>query len=294
MITTNALVPVGRIVAVEGAYRHIQCSIVQVGIQQYHLIGMGTLEILLHWTGIYKHAIVQIALVHHPHVCQTQYNDEQSHGQSLQLAIVVQNHQQCSYSNNPERAHGIGCEHQSTHIAEILHQAVHKLLVNITGLHQTLDTVCLACGNIVAKECIGHKPEQETDATCDHKTQPQGIHGLIYKRYTHVYARWVFYKLLQCHHGHEGYGEFSYHQNRCHGTELVIHGHIVQEEICQSHEVLTPGKGYGQHRCQQQGPAYRSTHNKQAQHKQHAHECTHIHRSAGTRLLTPILSQLVV
>ena len=109
-----------------------------------------------------------------------------------------------------------------------------------------------------------------------------------------MHARRVFNKLLQRHHGHQRNGELCYHQYGSNCTELVVHGHVVQEEVGKSHEVLAPRQCYGEHGGKQQSPANGSTHYEQRQDKEHAHKGAHIDGTAGARLFAPILPQLAV
>ena len=101
-------------------------------------------------------------------------------------------------------------------------------------------------------------------------------------------------QFLEGHHGQQGDGEFGNHQYRGHSTELGIHGHIVEEEIGKAHEVTTPRKEYRQDGNSEQSPLHRTFDDKQSQHKQEHHKGTYIHRTAGTRLFAPVLTNLLV
>ena len=46
--------------------------------------------------------------------------------------------------------------------------------------------------------------------------------------------------LLQAQHRQQRNGEFGYHKNGRHRTELVVHRHIIDEEVGESHQVLSP------------------------------------------------------
>ena len=69
---------------------------------------------------------------------------------------------------------------------------------------------------------------------------------------------------------------------------------MVDKEVGESHEVLTPREHDRKNRGSEQCPLHRTFHHQQSQHKQHQHEGAHIHRAARHRLLAPILSYLLI
>ena len=95
-------------------------------------------------------------------------------------------------------------------------------------------------------------------------------------------------------HGEEGNSELGNDQNRGNGSEFRIHRHIVDEEIRQPHKVLTPREHDGEDRRSQQGPLHGSLHDEQAKDEEHHHEGTDIHRTRRARLLTPVLTYLLI
>ena len=77
-------------------------------------------------------------------------------------------------------------------------------------------------------------------------------------------------------HGKEGNGELGNDQNRGYRPEFRIHRHIVDEEVCQTHEVLSPREHNGEDSGCQQSPLHRALHDKQAKDEKHHHKGSHI------------------
>ena len=200
---------------------------------------MSALEGLLHGTWIYEHAIIEITLVYAPHVHQTQHQNEEYSGCSLQLLIVVQHHQTSANGNKPERTYGVKAEHVAAHLRQIGKQGIDSTLIH-TSLSQRQESIGFGGRDIVAKEYIGYQPEKEADATRDDKAEPKSIDFSLDERQVNLYAIWLLNKLLQRHESHQRHGKLCYNEDRCHGAELVVHGHIIKEEIGQTHEILTP------------------------------------------------------
>ena len=57
---------------------------------------------------------------------------------------------------------------------------------------------------------------------------------------------------------------------------------------------MSPREQDGEHGSSEQRPFHRTFHDEQSQDEEHEHERTHIHRTARSRLLTPILSDLLI
>ena len=104
----------------------------------------------------------------------------------------------------------------------------------------------------------------------------------------------VIHKLLEGEHGQQGNGELGYDQYAGNGAELVIHGHVVEEEVGEAHEVLAPGEQDAEHRGGQQTPLHGSPHDEEAQDEEHQHERANIHRATGAGLFAPVLSECLI
>ena len=106
----------------------------------------------------------------------------------------------------------------------------------------------------------------------------------------------LFDEFFQSHHGQEGDGEFSHDQCRRHRSELAVHGHMVDEQIGEPHQVMSPGEKHGQDGGGEQCPFHGVAvgHHQQRQHEEQTDESTHIDRAARTRLVTPVLGKIVV
>ena len=104
----------------------------------------------------------------------------------------------------------------------------------------------------------------------------------------------VFYHLLQRHHGEQGYGKLGYNQDAGYSAELVVHRHIVQEEVCQAHKVLAPREHDAQCRGSQEAPLHGTLQDEETQPEEHQYEGSDIDRTAGAWLFTPVLCEASV
>ena len=152
---------------------------------------------------------------------------------------------------------------------------------------ETLQGLHLARRDITAEEHRRHQPEEQGDATRQTETDNQRHLQLLPFHF-------LIDHLPQCQHRQQGNGELGNDEDRCHRPELRIHRHVVEEEVRQSHEVLTPREHDRQHSGRQQRPLHWSLHDKEPQDKQEHHESTHIDGATRAGLLTPVLSDLVV
>ena len=100
--------------------------------------------------------------------------------------------------------------------------------------------------------------------------------------------------LLQSQHSKQRNGELGDDEYRCHGAELGVHRHIVEEEVGEPHEVSAPREQYGEHRRSEQRPLHRALHDEQTQHEEQHHERSDVHRTACARLVAPVLAQLLI
>ena len=104
----------------------------------------------------------------------------------------------------------------------------------------------------------------------------------------------VVHHLLQCQHSQQGDGELGNDEDAGHGAELVVHGHVVEEEIGEAHEVLAPREQDAQHGGSQQTPLHGTADDEQSEEEEHQHEGTDVHRSARAGLLAPVLGKAAI
>ena len=287
MVTANALVVVRRRVVVESTYTEIQHTIVS-RILTNNPVGITHRESLLVCLWPAEHTIVEITLVHAPHVNQAKHNDASHHRRRLQLPSTESQQQNRTNGNNHKAAQSIGSEHRTTHLAHVGKNPCHHLLRNVARTHILLHVSLIRRGNIIAEEHVGHKPEEQSHTTRQGKRNRNVMHTRQMVLPATQTIR-VLNHLLQCQHGKHRNSKLRNNQYARHRTELVVHRNVVQKEVCQPHKILAPRQHNAQRRSSQQAPPHRTLHHKEAQPEEHQHESTDINRAARAGLLTPIL-----
>ena len=139
----------------------------------------------------------------------------------------------------------------------------------------------------VVEEEAGHEGEEQSHAggEAEAHVDPAHIAGEHLR---------VFHDAAQRHHGKQRDGKLGYHKDRRHGAELGVEGHIVEEEIGKGHEVATPREEYTQHGGCEQSPLHGPLDDEETEDEEHEHKGTHVDGAAGTGLLAPVLSYLLV
>ena len=130
VIAADALMVIARLVLIERTLRKVQYAIVTAValVLQDKLIGLGQLLCGLALALRHKHVVVQIALVHLPHINKTQHDDGTNHIFALQFLGHEQQQAHGAYQDNGERTPGIGCEHGLAHFGKIIENRSHILL----------------------------------------------------------------------------------------------------------------------------------------------------------------------
>ena len=281
MITADALVVVRGLVLIECIRCQIQHTVVECLVTADNLVGLGHLLRCIALRLVYEHIIVEIALVHHPHIHQTEHGDTGNHIFLAQLLHLEEHQQYRTDEDNPERTPAVGCEDALADIRQIAHDWRDILL------RQLLQRLCLLYRYEIREEYARHDGEEQTETCCQTEAG-------IYIFYLLCQNLRLIHNLLQRHHRQQRNGKLGYHEDRCHRSELSIHRHIIEEEIGKRHEVSTPSEQDAQDGGSKQRPLHRTLHDKQTQNKEHADEGTYIYRSARSRLVAPVLSQLLV
>ena len=161
MVATDTLVIIRGGVIIKGADCQVQYTVVLGRILQDNLICLTGREGLCLGAGSHKHAVIEVALVDAPHICQTEHNDTCHHRYSLNLTPTVYKQNQCTHADDDEATHGICCEHSLTHLAHIVHNLPNQLLGNVTCTYILLHVHLVRGRDIVPEEHIRHQPEQE-------------------------------------------------------------------------------------------------------------------------------------
>ena len=280
VITAHTLVVVRRFILIEGVGGEVEHSVVEVFVLQYHLVGLG--ERLGHFAHrvAHEHGIVEVAFVHRPHIHETEQGYAQGQIEGLQLACLVAQQEHRTYHDDGEGAPAVGREDALAHLPQVGQQ---RLQLVGGPLRESLH---FGRAHIVEEQAGGDGEEEGHtgggDKAHDHPFHLFGEHLR------------VVYDLLEGHHGQQGDAELSHHENGCHRAELGIHGHMVDEEVGESHEVLSPGEHDRQHGSGEECPFHRSLHDKESQHEEHEHEGAHIDRTARTGLFAPVLPYLLI
>ena len=272
---------VGCLVLVECVRCQVQHTIIQSLVLQNLLICLTHLLWSLTLALWHKHSVVKITLVYRPQVYQTEHQNNAHRILLLQFTIYYTKQHACTNKNNVERAHCISSKHSLTHIYQVACKWSYVLL------RQCCQCSYLAARNKVVEEHGWHYTEQQGYTTCQRKAYAHILHSGLH----HF---WLVKQFLKRHHGQQWNGEFSYYEYRCHRTELGVHWDVIEEEVGESHEVLTPRQQYREYCYSQQCPLHRAFYDKQSQNKQHHHKCAHVNRSASTRLLAPVLTYLLI
>ena len=154
-------------------------------------------------------------------------------------------------------------------------------------LRQCAQRAHLARRDKAVEEQRWHHREKQGDTASQQEADAHKLHSGFHKL-------WLVEELLQSHHSQQRYCELSDYQYRCHGTELRVHRYIVEEEVGESHEITSPRKEYRQNGGCKQSPLHWALYDEQAQDEEHHDECSNIYRTAGSRLLAPILTYLLI
>ena len=112
------------LVFVEGIRCEIQHPIVQRLVLKDLFIGRCHLLRRIADALLHKHVIVEIALVHLPHIDQAEQGYGSDHPFGLQLPRLEEQEAEGSYQNDPERAPTIGHKDSLTHFDEVAYHGV--------------------------------------------------------------------------------------------------------------------------------------------------------------------------
>ena len=151
----------------------------------------------------------------------------------------------------------------------------------------TLQGLHLAGGDEAVEEHRWHQREQQGDNARQQERDTHILHPRL-----HQFR--LVKQLLQRQHRQQGDGELGDDEYRGHRTELGVHRHIVDEEVRQTHKVLTPREHDTQYGGSQQGPLHGTLHDEQSQDEKRQHEGSHVDGTRRTGLFAPVLANLIV
>ena len=266
MIPPDTLVPISCIVFIERVRSQVQDTIIQRLVLQNHLVGLGLLKTLCLYLFVHKLVVIKVTLVHVPHIYQTKYCQGTYQNRLLQLAHAIRPHQSGTYQDDEETAPSIGSEQGHAHLFQIGKQR-HQLVGR-----DALQSIHFHGRYIRREEQLRQYGKQKRQST----RQPEANQKILLAFLDYIRDS---HHLLQCQHGQQRNSKLGYHEDGRHRTELVVHRHIVDEQVSKSHEILTPRKQDGKDSSCQKCPFHRAFHDEQAQDEKEHHESTHIHRS---------------
>ena len=259
MVATDTLVIIWGFVFIKRALREIQHTVVATVtlILKDKLISLGQLLRGLAFTLGYKHVIIEIALVHLPHVNQAEHNNSTQHIFFAQLLRFVKQQTKRTDGNDDKRTPGIRCEYCLSHFRQIAHNRTDILLRQLLQGLRFLDWY------ETAEEQTRHQCKQQGNATSE------GERNEEWRVKSEEFATAILFTssvhpFLQSQHGKQRNGKLSNNKNWGYRAELGIHRHIVDKEIGQRHEVLTPWEHNTQDGCRQQSPFHRTFHDKES------------------------------
>ena len=227
MITAHTLVPVSRIVFIERIRGQVQDTIIQRLILQNHLISLCLTETLRLHLFFHKLFIVQIALVHTPHIYQTEHRQGTYQNMLLQFTHAIRPYQTSTEQDYKETTPSIRSKQTHTHLLQIGQQR-HQLVGR-----NTLQRIHLHGRYIRREEYLRKHGKQQCQTTGQSETDQEILLTFLDDSRSSNH-------FLQGQHCQQRNGKFRYHQNGRYRTELIVHRHIVDKEIGETHEILSP------------------------------------------------------
>ena len=300
VVTTNRLMIVRRLVLVERVRREVQHAIVGRCVLQNLAVGGGLLLRSLAHAALHEHRVVEVALVHLPHIHEAEREEERHSVLRLQFLQQSEHEDNCSGEYHEERTPAVGCEYRDTNLAQIADER-REILARYRG-----ERAQLGVRHEVGEEHRRHDGERHAHARRKQEAErePRAILHLAAHQSVRSRAdeQWgsaleevlCLQHLLQSQHSKQRNGELGDDEYRRHGAELGVHRNIVEEEVGEPHEVSAPREQHGEHCRSEQRPLHRAFHDEQTQHEEHHHERSDVHRTACARLVAPVLTHLLI
>ena len=227
MITTHTLVPVSRIVFIERIRCQVQDTIIQRLILQNHLISLCLTETLRLHLFFHKLFIVQVALVHTPHIYQTEHRQGTYQNMLLQFIHAIRPYQTNTEQDYKETAPSIRSKQTHAHFLQIGQQR-HQLVGR-----NTLQRIHLHGRYVTWEEHFRKNGKQQRQTAGQPEADQEVLLAFLYYRRCRNH-------FLQGQHRQQWNGKFGNHENGRYRTELIVHRHIVDKEIGEAHEILSP------------------------------------------------------
>ncbi len=124
VVASDGLMEIRSFVFVERVRREVQHAIVERLVFENLAVGGGHLNGHLAHALLDEHRVVQIALVHHPHVEQTEHGNAHDGIDGAQFSLHREQQQRRACGKNPERAPAVGSEERLAHGTQVGQQRI--------------------------------------------------------------------------------------------------------------------------------------------------------------------------
>ena len=239
VITAHRFVEVRRIRAAD--LSHVEHSVIHGRVGEDSLVGRcGLKHSLIRQRGGHEAVGVEIAFVDGVEIDKHYHADTCYHPFTLHDAAQIEQQQSAAAQHDDQRPLGIAAHHA---FAERLHLAVGL------AYHRAVDAVSLKHLLLVRQQtglAEQRRTHQRHKAYHDHSSEtPQQFVAvaapeLLFRRRA---------QLLESHHGKERHGELGHHKRALGRSEFIEQRHVVEHEITEPQEIVTPGHD-DRHDCQ--------------------------------------------
>ena len=143
----------------------------------------------------------------------------------------------------------------------------------------------LLVGEAAVGERAGEQREQQAQTSGDAGRDVQRtVEGTLVGR---VFVFLVEHR-FQRQHGHHHHCHIGYDEAHGRGAEFIVVGQIVEQELVETEQVLSPRHKYCQESGDKQPPAFGTFHHEKSEHEEEHYYSAEIDRAAGERLVTPV------
>ena len=165
MVAADRLMIVRRLVLVERVRREIQHTIVGRCVLQNLSVGGGLLLRSLAHAALHEHSVVEVALVHLPHIHEAEREDERHGVLRLQFLQQSEHEDDRSGEYHEERTPAVGCEYRDANLAQIADER-REILARNRG-----ERAQLGVRHEVGEEHRRHDGERHAHARREHEAE---------------------------------------------------------------------------------------------------------------------------
>ena len=180
---------------------------------------------------LYEVVVVQITLVDGKKIYQTQKYHTQGKRHRLHLVETICQQKNKSDSCHPETTPSISNKDRLTHFRQIICNEVERLRITSESTSKLRSFILR---QIRREEDSGQQCKQQCYAAGQAET------GIKRPGFLLEQVR-LLKDTCQCHHRQQGDGKLGNHQNGSYRSELIVHRNIINKEVRQTHEIMSPG-----------------------------------------------------